>query len=483
MGGMSKTFVTLLECVAFVAVVAVAAWVRARCQNAPMPAVWEAPHLAASAAWGEELPTAAWPKGAVARQTPFHVLAGEGARFVGEAEPYRTRCYRLFTFALSVLFVACIPVLGLRRRGGVFETADGPLWAMGVAALSAALVWHGCFFGPFSGQAFAFLALLATARAYAQWPGYCAAAAMGAIVALAAAVEPDVLWVVAALTPAVAIGVGWTRLCLYWRTLHMALALAVAVGVGTALAHFGLWGGWPSSPVLPEALGDWVRGPAWRLVWLGAGGIGALAWVGLTAWGGWRPNRRWARVLTVAVPFLLVGSFFFSEGGAFAVPLACLTPILAGLALTTIPKAWVRGALGVAMLLFLAAWTAWWLRTAWAPLPSREQVAEASTLLGAAQDAPARKGVRVRVVSARTDAVGAAECAALLWPLRATAHRVAFGSEPVFDDADIVIVDEAFLDGVPPSVGRSVRAGVVRFGEGRAFRVFAQSPKGAEEAL
>lgn len=477
---MCKVWVSIAEAVAFMAVLAVGVWLRASHLNAPMPLPQEAPSLLGAAACGEGLGRAHWPAGVAEAPSPFLAAAGACARFFhggGEERP-QARCYRVFGVALSAIFLAGIPALGLRRRGGVFETADGPLWAMAFAALSPALVWSGRLFDPFSGQALAFLALLVAARAYAQWPGAVSAAAVGAIVAVGLGGDADVAWVLAMLLPAVAVGVGWTRLCLYWRTAHVAVAVAAGLAVWAVLLNLGLWGGWPSLPSLPSGTEAWVRAPAWRLVWLCAGGLAFLAWLGLTVWGGWRPNRRWARLMAAAFPLCLAGSLFFRGGGAFAVPLACLTPLMGGMALSAIPQGWVRGLMGVGACVFLACWLGWTMGRAWEGVPSRGEQKAAAATLGAARDAPARMGTRVRVV---TGEVG--ECAALLWPLRAGAPHVAMGGGGFHDDADILIVPEGRLGGLPPDVGRRVRPGVACVRRGRAFRVFAPRPENPEEAL
>ncbi len=470
---MGKRVRWLVQALVFVVVLAAGAWVRLAHLGAPMPMPDEAPELLAAATRAEAMARVHWPEGVMAQVTPFHEAAACCAMFLGQHEgPGGARSYRLFVFVLSALFLIGIPALGLRRRGGVFETADGPLWAMAFAAAAPALVWHGQMFGPFAGQAFAFLAMLVAARAYAQWPGYCAAAVVGACVAVGVAVDADVLWVLVALLPALLVGVGWTRLCLYWRTSHVLMAVAVAVALCAGLAELGMWGGAPDLPRLPGAPTDWVREPAWRAVWLCAGGLGALAWVGLTVWGGWKASRRWARLFSVAFPCCFVGSLFFDRGGAFAVPLAALSPLMLGLAVSTVPSPWVRGVLGMAAAAFLTAWTTWALAVAWRDVPAREAQREAArTLLAISAETPERQGVRLRV---GTD--DPRMCAAAVWPLRTSARHVAYGAVTVCDDADIVLVEEGRLAGLPPGVWRLVRPGVIALGEGRSFRALAPEP-------
>ena len=344
---MRKLWIVSIEILVFLAIIAMGIGFRSPNVNAPLPLPEEAPALLGAAAIAEGLNTNEWPEGVVERPSPFLLSSALVARFLHEDSdsPPPARCYRIFGLTLSVLFLAAIPALGLRRRGGVFETADGPLWAMAFAAVSPALVWSGIIFTPFAGQTFAFLALLVAARAYAQWPTYVAAILFGTIVAIGIAVDPNVLWVLLALVPAMAIGVGWTRLCLYWRTAHIVAMVAALALVWGALAWMGWCGGSLELPAFNTATEDWLRESSWRLVWLCAGGLAVLAWLGITIWGGWRNDRRWARFMAAAFPLCLIGSLFFDKGGALAVPLACLTPLMGGVALSTIPKPWIRGAL------------------------------------------------------------------------------------------------------------------------------------------
>lgn len=459
----------LLQGCVFTALVAVGVWVRCLRLNDPMPLAAEAPQALAAAARAEALDTAGWPAGTVARESPFHVAAALCARFMEEGQGRPSlRNYRAFPLAMGVLFLPLVLGLGLRRRGGVFGTADGPLWTVALAAVMPALVWEGWVFGPFSLLSALFLAILVAARSYAQWPGYVPSAVMGALWAVAVAVEPDALWVLLAAVPAVAVGVGWTRLCLYWRTLHVGLAAAVGVGLWSLLGHFGLTGA-PTLPVLPETAGDWLMGPLWRL---SAWGVGAVACVGLAAWGLCRPDRRWARTLAALFLFAFVGSLFFRLGGAFAVPMTVLTPVAAGVAISAVARPWVRWALGNGALMALcAALTAVALADAGARPGRAGQKATFATLVAAA-DAPRALPTRVRVQGAATPEV----CAAVLWPLRGGAARVVAEDGEIFADADILIVEESRLGALPPGVGQRVRPGRACVAPGQAFRVFAARP-------
>ena len=462
----------LLQGFIFTALMAVGVWVRCLRLNDPMPLAAEAPQVLAAAARAETLGTAGWPTETVARESPFHVAAALCARFIEEGQGRPSlRNYRALPLAMGVLLLPLVLGLGLRRRGGVFDTADGPLWTMALAALTPALVWNGWVFGPFTVLAALFLAMLTAARSYAQWPGYVPSATMGALWAVMVAVEPDALWLLLAVVPAVAVGVGWTRLCLYWQTLHMALAVAVGVGLWSLLGHFGLTG-IPTLPVLPETATDWLRGPLWRLQWLCAWGLGAVACVGLAVWGLCRPDRRWARMLAALFLFAFAGSFFFREGGVFAVPLAVLTPLSAGVAISAVARPWVRWALGNGMLMVLCA-----ALTAVALSDTRERTARVGqkttfATLASAADAPRTHPHRIRVQGAATPGI----CAALLWPLRGETGRVVASDETAPADADILIVEESRLEALPPGVGQWVRPGRACVAPGQTFRVFAARP-------
>lgn len=475
-GAMRGSVRWLLQGFVFAALLAVGTWVRCLRLNDPMPLTREAPQALTAAARAEVLSTAGWPEGTVARESPFHAAAALCARFVGEGDPKHPglRNYRAFPLAVGALFLPLVLGLGLRRRGGVFGTADGPLWTVALAALAPALVWNGWVFGPFTLLAALFLAALTAARSYAQWPGYVSSTTMGALWAVAVAVEPDALWVLLAAVPAVAVGVGWTRLCLYWRTLHVALALAVGVGLWSLFRQLGLTGA-PTLPVLPETAGDWLMGPLWRLQWLCAWGLGAAACVGLAVWGLCRPDRRWARTLAALFLFAFAGSLFFREGGVFAVPLAALTPVMAGVAISAVARPWVRWALGNgAVMALCAALTAVALADAEARTPRAEQKTTFATL-AAATDAPRAHPGRVRVQGATPEV-----CAALLWPLRHEAGRVVASDEAIFADADIVIVEESRLEALLPRVGQWIRPGRASVAPGQAFRVFAAQPNEGE---
>lgn len=461
----------LLQGLVFAALVAVGAWVRCLRLNDPMPTPGEAPHAVAAAARAEAFAATGWPKGTMTRESPFHVAAALCAHFMGEGRQHpHVRCYRAFSLATGVIFLPLLLSLGLRRRGGVFATADGPLWAVTAAALSPALAWQGWTVGPQALQALLFLAALTAARSYAQWPGYVPAAAMGALWAVAVAVEPDALWVLAVAVPSVMLGVGWTRLCLYWRTLHVALAATVGVGLWSFLCQQGLTGT-PTLPTLPATAAEWLTGPLWRLrhpcVW----GLGAVAWAGLATWGICRPDRRWARTLAALFLFVFAGSLFFREGGAFAVPLTALTPVLAGAALSAIPRPWVRWTLGnaTAMALCVALTSAVLDDTAARPLRATQKTAFGTLAAGAS--APKTHPCRIRVQGAGPNA-----CAALLWPLRTESGRVEASETALFADADILIVEESRLGMLPPSVGQWIRPGRACVAPGLAFRVFAAPP-------
>ena len=472
---MRKLWIVSIEILVFLAIIAMGIGFRSPNVNAPLPLPEEAPALLGAAAIAEGLNTNEWPEGVVERPSPFLLSSALFARFLHEDSdsPSPARCYRIFGLTLSVLFLAAIPALGLRRRGGVFETADGPLWAMAFAAVSPALVWSGIIFTPFAGQTFAFLALLVAARAYAQWPTYVAAILFGTIVAIGIAVDPNVLWVLLALVPAMAIGVGWTRLCLYWRTTHIVAMVAALALVWGALTWMGWCGGSLELPAFNTATEDWLRESSWRLVWLCAGGLAVLAWLGITIWGGWRNDRRWARLMAAAFPLCLIGSLFFDKGGALAVPLACLTPLMGGVALSTIPKPWIRGVLGGLVLIFLSCWLYWTAGEAWENIPDRDTQKATIACLAKAHTAPATHNPRIRILSDTPDAWDPEACATLLWPLRAVATSVV--CDYTYTEADISIVPTD-----TPWEPRQHGLGTIELRKDRTFRVFADLPSNAK---
>lgn len=472
---MRKLWIVSIEILVFLAIIAMGIGFRSPNVNAPLPLPEEAPALLGAAAIAEGLNTNEWPEGVVERPSPFLLSSALFARFLHEDSdsPPPARCYRIFGLTLSVLFLAAIPALGLRRRGGVFETADSPLWAMAFAAVSPALVWSGIIFTPFAGQTFAFLALLVAARAYAQWPTYVAAILFGTIVAIGIAVDPNVLWVLLALVPAMAIGVGWTRLCLYWRTAHIVAMVAALALVWGALAWMGWCGGSLELPAFNTATEDWLRESSWRLVWLCAGGLAVLAWLGITIWGGWRNDRRWARLMAAAFPLCLIGSLFFDKGGALAVPLACLTPLMGGVALSTIPKPWIRGVLGGLVLIFLTFWLYWTAGEAWENIPDRDTQKTTIACLAKAHTAPATHNPRIRILSDTPDAWDPEACATLLWPLRAVATSVV--CDYTYTEADISIVPTD-----TPWEPRQHGLGTIKLRKDRTFRVFADLPSNAK---
>lgn len=444
----------------------------------PLPTAQEAPHLMAAANRAETLHVAEWPTGLCAAPTLFHAVAGAGARFFGvERQTLSTSCYRLIPMLCAMLFILGLPALGRRRDNGWFEFADGPLWSMAFAAVSLPIITAATQFMPEAFWGALFLFLLISARAYARWPGYLPAIGVGAAAAMLLAVSAQSIWVLLVLLPAVLLGVGWSHLCLYWRPLHVGLTVAIAVGGWSLFSHFG-WIGSITPPVLPNSLAGLWEAIANRAYDACCGGLGVLAWMLLALFGSFRRERRWTRFVTVAFPLLFTASLFAPGGGIFSSALAFLTPALAGMALMLIPLSAVRAGLGAMIwgALFLLLRYNWQKNLAY--WPTREEAQAGVALLRNAQDAPYRKGYRVRVV---TDSPGV--CAQLVWPLRKTARRVAYSDRLVVDDADILIVNEADLAQVPPSVGRQIRPGEVKTGGRESFRVFAVRAQQPEEAL
>ncbi len=471
MGHMQRRGQWLYQSIAFLVLLALGVWVRCARLNDPMPLPEEAPQVLTAACVAETLSAVGWPQESVAPRTLFHGGMGACARFMGEGRrSLHLRCYRAFPLVAGVLFLPLVLALGVQRRGGVFATSDGPLWAMAMAAASPALIWSSGYLGPWGGQALLFLGIVVAARSYAQWPSLFAAVAMGVLWALLGAVAPPAVWLPVLLFPAVLLGVGWSRFCLYWRTLHVAVACSVGVGLWVLLRYLG-WAEGAMLPTLPKWSPAELLEPLWWLRWGVMPVLGLVASIGLALWGFRGGDRRWARTLSVTFGVLLLGAPFFCAGGAFVAPLMALVPIVLGVGISVVARPWARWTLGNGALILVCVATAGmtWLAPTWR-LPRAEQKQTFATL-SAACDAPKAKPYRVSVVGA-----DAAACAALVWPLRAEARRVALSAHGVPVEADIVIVHEGSLGRLPAKIGKTVRPGRACLEPEQAYRVFAARP-------
>ena len=467
---MQKTASRILQAAVFMVLVAVGAWLRCLCLGDVMPLASEAPTLLAASVAVESVDYVGLPYGCVSAPSLFTRLGGACAAFFGgTANGFMTlRSYRALPMVLAVLVLALIPALGLRRRGGLFDTADGPLWAVAFAACSPALIAGAWQFDPYSLLTFLSLLFWIAARSYAQWPGYISALTVGFVSSLSLVLEANALWVILFLLPALPVGVGWRRLCLYWRTLHVALALAVAAAVWSfAREFFPLEG--LSLPDVHAVMGEGGRVLGMRLLGACCGGLGLIAWAVLSAIGFSRSDRRWARVFAVVYPSFFVGAAVFPRGGVFLAPLALLSAVMCGMAVSCIPRDGRRWAIGNLVLMAQCAVMVFLGHTMLASrVPRAEQKLARATLQQAFRRLPSGFGPHgVLVVTDSPE-----NCARLVWPVRhlflcwqVVAPEAAVG-------AQLTVVEESFLDRLPADTARGVIPGRVRLASDTVFRLF-----------
>lgn len=459
----------------FAVLAAAGIWLVSRWGTVLLPVEQEAVHLLRAATETECIGYSQWPAGTVAHPSPFHQAAGICARFFGEGQrQLPIRCYRVFPAILSVLFLMALPALGLRRRGGIFESADGPLWTMAFAVAAPTLIWDGGLFTAFSFQLFAFLAFLLAARSYAQWPGFPSAIAAGAVLAVSIALDANTLWLLAILLPTVAVGVGWRRLRLYWRTTHILAAAATLAALVFLFFCLRVTHD-PAQPALPAVSADWAIGKLHDLLWVSTGGLGILAWAVLAVLGGFRPERRWIRLLTLLFPSCVIAGCFFAYGTIFWVAIAVLSPIMIGVMLAEVPLAWLRGIQGTVLWCGFAGWSYLVCTAAAENLPTRAEARETIACLAAAQDTPRVNPCRMRIYAGRP-----AELAQLIWPVRHVAGCVEQGGEHVGGEADIVLVPEKLVDTVPLGTLMNIRLG--RLTPNRAVRYLIFAAPSREES-
>lgn len=456
----------------FTVLIAVGIGLVSRWDFSLLPVAQESTHLLRSAVETECISLSQWPEGVVAKRSPFHQAAGICARFFGEGKAQLPiRCYRVFPSILSILFLLALPALGLRRRGGVFESADGPLWALAFAIASPTLVWNCVLFTPFSFQLFCFLAFLLAARSYAQWPGFASAIAAGAALAVFIALDANAVWAVAILIPTVAIGVGWRRLRLYWRTTHVLAAFAAAGVLAMTFVFLDVTSA-PTLPKLPPFSTEWALEALQGTLWFTAGGLGILAWVVLAILGGFRPDRRWIRLLTFLFPYCVFADCFFGEENVFLVMVTALTPIMIGMMLSEVPIAWLRGIQGVILWCGLAGWTFLVYTNTEKHLLTRDEARETITALVAAQDAPRVNTCRMRICTPKTETI-----AQVLWPVRHFTGYVERGEAHMGGEADIHLVPESAVDHVPLDILKTIRLGRVKLDRTSSYILFAAQTK------
>ena len=285
-------------------------------------------------------------------RTLFHELSGICVRFMGNGDgSVAIGYYRLVPLTASALTLFLVLGLGLHRRGGLMGTPDAVLWGTALLAVAPGLAASAWFFTPDSLQILFFGGLLLTMRSYAQWPGSVSAALFGVLAVLLAAVTPDALWTLIVLVPAIFIGVGWRRICLYWRTWHAVLTLGCAGALFFVLWRVGV----ASLPEVPRVPTAFLRELADRIVVDGLCGLAFVAWGWVAVWAFLGTDRRFARVIALLFLFSFWASFFFEGGGPFAVQLAVLSPLVLAVALSTLPSVILRWAVGHLVLAMVTA--------------------------------------------------------------------------------------------------------------------------------
>lgn len=445
--------------------------------RAVFPEREEAREMLTAAVVAEAREVTGWPVGVCTERTLFHVVAGGFARFVGEGEgPYPSRCYRVVPVIFGVLLMVGFYGLGVRRNGGIIETDDGLFWGVAFVGLLFGLVGHGVVFGPQLFEALLFLGVMVAARSYVSWPGYMSAGVFGGALAVLLSVDVRVGLLAVGFLPAVAVGAGWRRLCLYWQGTHVLLAVVVALAVGAPLVRLGL-GGAGGGLDYHWMMGGWPvwREVLWRHGWLCGGGFGIVGWAVLLVWCWLRADRRWARFLVIFFPFVVVLALGMERHSALGVLLLLLSAVIMGCALSVVHRGWLRGVMGGVTVLALG------VGVGWAPegrshhwLP-REVGRENVRLLRGALETPQPWRCRMRVAGG--DLVA---CAQLIWPMRGEVASVAWGEE-VVADADILVVAEPLWEGVSPAVEQYRRPGTLLLGDGGRYRVYAPKSRQLKE--
>lgn len=389
-------------------IISIGCWSFYHTLSNPTPFPNEAPHLLTAAVEAEACNLSMLPEASLATRQPFHECAAAFVRFISESRPngYRTRTYRLFPMLLSIFFLLALPALGMKRRGGCFETDDALFWTALFVIFSPAFSSYGSLFLPLSFQALLFLGLLISFRAYVQWPGYLSAIVIALCISLGISINADMAWVSLLFVPAIAISVGWRRICLYWHTGHFLTFCGVlAASLGSGI-YFDL--------IQPPTLPDFTF-PAGCVTlhayWFALGGFSLIAWVSMIFWCAYHPDKRWAKLFTLIFPLLFISSFGFVRGGGFAVPLVCISPILLAMALSAIPNLRIRIIMGGITLLVLALYVP---ELNHHPLTREAQRHFARTLIHHTQ---AQKGTPITTAIRFNDPEW---CAFSVWPIRHT---------------------------------------------------------------
>ena len=380
--------------------------------RAPLPASAEAPHLLAAAIDAEHLSLPTLPQGAQAKSVPFHRCASAFVQFISEEHlsGYRIRTYRLFPATLSLLFLLLLPALGLKRRGGCFEREDTPFWVALFTLATPPFLCYGSLFSPLSFQALLFLILLVAFRSYVIWPGILSTFVIAFVTILGLTISGNILWVLLLMLPAIGVGVGWSRIKLYWRWSHVATFTTLFLTALFCGWHFGFIQA-PSLPTAWPTLDGLLNAMVSRLVWLTAGGFGLVAWLGLVSWCLYHPERGWTKVFTLMYPLFFMASFGFEGGGEFTVPMICLSLILLGMALAKIPTLRIRFVISGSALIALAIAMPRFINNHFIQTPADAQRQIAHTLMRACKTPQAWRKVAFEIKDPTLYAT-------MLWPIR-----------------------------------------------------------------
>jgi hypothetical protein len=233
---------------------------------------------------------------------------------------------------------------------------------------------------------------------------------------------------------AILVGVGWTRLVLYWRFKHI-IAMICGVVVLLLPAIFLDWVGNFSLPILTHDFDAFVTSIQ-KLVMLACTyGIGILAWMGVLVLIYFNRNLRWERVLAI----LFLGYFDCAtvfEGEAslvFVVPILVLTPILVALVVTNCKTTTLRWWLGNIILVGLCLGLVTTMRISSHPLHLQDNFhANFTSVLNAAS-----QKVKYDI---RIDEDDDACAAQLLWVIRRHASgKHLIRDNRILDDTSILI--------------------------------------------
>ncbi len=167
----------------------------------------------------------------------FHQMTAPLVRFFSMRDNhYSLRAYRWSAMLFPLLALLFVPLFGLMRRQGLFVNEVSVGMAMLFMAVSPTLCAVSRTVTPDNVLLFIMGGVLVANRAYVQWPSLVAVFFVGALLALGVAVDGHFIVFVIAFFPAVLIGAGWSRLTIYWRSLHVVIGMVVLAALSYALA-------------------------------------------------------------------------------------------------------------------------------------------------------------------------------------------------------------------------------------------------------